>query len=150
MIQTTESQQLGLHKKLQQSFSYDPEHQSNVSPSKEPMILNATMTEANRRKTELPYSNNLSHSKMDEGRVSGGNLSNSVKKYQSLEHEVQVCASGGDLTAGMKKYHERKKMSNNADIEYSLKEDIFPVGASAERVKVKRLSVSTAKGGMVK
>ena len=56
-----------------------------------------------------------------------------------------MCASGGDLTAGMKKYHERKKMSNNADIEYSLKEDIFPVGATPDRLKMKRLSVSSTK-----
>ena len=86
-----------------------------------------------RRKTALPYPSNLSNSKADEGRVSGGNLSSSAKKYQS---------SGGDLTTGMKKYHERKKMSNNADIEYSLKEDIFPTN-EGERLKVKRLSVSS-------
>ena len=49
---------------------------------------------------------------------------------------MQDFATGGDLTAGMK-FHERKKMSNNADIEYSLGEEILPIN---NRMHIHRLS----------
>lgn len=41
------------------------------------------------------------------------------------------------------KFHERKKMSNNADIEYSLKEELLPI---VGKLNVQRLSMNSQKG----
>ena len=63
-------------------------------------------------------------------------------RLSAKKQSMQEYATGADLTAGMK-FHERKKMSNNADIEYSLKEEIFPVDMG--RLKVQRLSLNSQK-----